>query len=66
MMINVTDIQKFPSEWQDKIRDTIRKQIERGYKLRHLALAKNGMVCLDYEQIEMDADSVWRSGKTDK
>ena len=63
-MIEETNIKKFPSELQDEIRDTIRKQIERGYKLRHLALAKNGMVCLDYEQIEMDADSVWRSVKT--
>lgn len=64
-MIGLSDIQKFPSELQDKIRKTIRERIEKGYKLRHLALSQDGMVYLDYEQIEMDADSVWRSVKTE-
>jgi hypothetical protein len=64
-MIEEIDIQKFPSELQDKIRKTIREQIEKGYKLRHLYLSKTGTIRLDYEQIEMDADSVWRSGKAE-
>jgi hypothetical protein len=64
-MIEETDIQKFPSELQDKIRKAIREQVEKGYKLRHLDLSKTGAIRLDYEQIEIDADSVWRSGKTE-
>jgi hypothetical protein len=56
-MIEEDDIQMFPSELQDEIRKKIRQRIEKGYQLRHLALSKDGTVYLDYEQIEMDADS---------